>query len=225
MNTQKINRKHCIIVFILLLAYFLFVRGSNVYAQDNNIASVTLPVQQIFEAINGDKVDSKFYYRLIPLEPENPMPNGSTDNGYVFSLEGNENINTEPISFSSTGIYTYQMEQVIENKNSGYIYDEQVYHITIYINKTSEGLSAQVIVKNSNDYKVDVLEFTNAYDNSRDSDPSTPNSYNKSRGSDSSKSQNVKTGDFVNFAFWFLIFTLASSLVLITTKKKNKSNK
>lgn len=204
MSTQRIN-KLSIIVFILFLAY-LFGKSSNVYAQDNNTVSVTLPVQQIFEVANGEKVDSKFNYRLVSMEPENPMPIGSANTGYIFSLEGNESFDTEPISFSSTGTYTYQMEQVIEDQISGYTYDKEVYYITIYINNSSEGLSAQVIVKNSSDYKVDALKFTNTY-----SDPSKfiPQ-----------KVQNVKTGEFTNYIYMFFLFSLASIILLITTRKK-----
>gem|GEM_PF-5843972 len=41
------------------------------------------------------------------------MPSGSTQEGYQFSLKGNQSLEIGPVTYSHTGIYEYRLELVI----------------------------------------------------------------------------------------------------------------
>lgn len=156
------TKKH--LACLVLMVCFLLMAGVSVYAEE--IASVRLPVNQMF-FVTGSTLsdeDGIFAYELTAADAETPMPAGSTQEGYQFSLKGNQSLEIGPMTYFDTGIYEYRLELVISNEKTGYVYDKEVYFITVYVKNTqNDGPVAGVIAKNTAGNKVGSLDFKHTY--------------------------------------------------------------
>ncbi|MCL2814959.1 MAG: LPXTG cell wall anchor domain-containing protein [Oscillospiraceae bacterium] len=133
----------------------LIVSVPAVYAGDN---SVMLPIKQ--SCASPVLADETFTYRLRPLNPDNPMPPGSTSAGYTFTMTGNKEISVGPLTFVRQDVFRYEVYQLAETKKHGYIYDRRVYTIEIY---ADESFNITKIVKNESGAKESGIAFENAY--------------------------------------------------------------
>jgi len=101
-----------------------------------------------------------FTYVLEPREYDNPMPAGSTEKGFTFSMIGNS---TTQLIFSENireGFYIYDLYQVRNEKNINVIYDQRVYRLELVIDKGGE---ATLIVFSKEGLKVDEIKFENDF--------------------------------------------------------------
>jgi len=73
---------------------------------------VKITVNQVFAA-----PDDAFTYRLKPLEKSNPMPVGSTSEGYTFTITGTGSAEIKLPGYSQQGLYRYELFQVMARKN------------------------------------------------------------------------------------------------------------
>lgn len=128
-------------------------------------ASATLWVEQVFQnETNAADINSSFPYEFIPEHADTPMPSGSLSGSYSFTVDGSGTAKVGPITFTAPGCYSYTLrrsDSAISEKN--YIYDKQVYALTIYVIRTGSGLTAQTIVKKGTGSKTDQLKFVNSY--------------------------------------------------------------
>ena len=75
-------------VRIILLAMFLFLSIQiPAYAADTD-TTVKIPVKQVFNSQNKDASD-EFMYALITDQSDAPMPDGSSNQRYVWNMKGN----------------------------------------------------------------------------------------------------------------------------------------
>lgn len=163
---QKGKKKWTAVSCILLACLFVVLMAQTVYAAPANHL-VTLTVKQVLtQAESANQVDA-FCYRLTAKHTGNPMPAGSTDGIYTFTITGTDTVKIGPISFSNSGTYLYELAQHIESPKPGYRYDKQVYTISVYV---STDLEPTVNIKNISGEKVDPPQFDNAY-NPLASDP------------------------------------------------------
>jgi len=161
-NPRVVGRWALRVVAVLFAALFIAAPITTVYAAD---APVTFDVKQTFTTISPG-VNSTFTYRLMPIVATNPMPAGSSAvTGFTFNLTGTA---TRPITivFPETGTFRYELYQVIDVEMPGYVYDEKLLILEVYVlhdPSTPNTPYTKLIVRNKDQTKVDSIEFVNSY--------------------------------------------------------------
>lgn len=188
-----------------LLFSFLSFPVNQVFAAPD-MAEVPLTVKQSFVVKNPAKeMDFTGTYEFCTTDEETPMPEGTKDGIYSFSLNGEQTETTIDLQYLHAGVYHYQLDQTTAEKK-GYQYDKSCYDITVYVKNGENGeLIPQVVAKKGEGEKSGELEFLNSYQGkkpgtSAPSDPSKPN-------------KPVKTGDTTHIMAYVGI--AAGSLFLI----------
>lgn len=194
-----------IIALAALLFSFLSFSVSQVFAA-SDMAEVPLTVKQSFVVKNPAKeMDFTGTYEFCTTDEEAPMPEGTKEGIYSFSLNGEQAETTIDLQYLHAGVYHYQLEQTTAEKK-GYQYDKSCYDIMVYVKNGDNGeLISQVVAKNEDGEKCGELEFLNSYQGKKPgafapSDPSKPN-------------KPVKTGDTTHIMVYVGI--AAGSLFLI----------
>ncbi|WP_312429031.1 Spy0128 family protein [Lacrimispora sp.] len=162
-SNNKVQNKwitvRCLLLFCLLVIGFPL----NVHAEANPVA-VTLYVEQVFiKNSSASDVNHVFSYDLISLDTGNPMPQGSLNSIYSFTAAGTGVKDIDPITFSNTGIYRYEIKGNQSVPARGYSYDSQVYSVTVYVKQTGANLSAEIVVNKSDGSKAGSIRFENTY--------------------------------------------------------------
>ena len=191
-----------------LLFSFLSFPVSQVFAA-SDMAEVPLAVKQSFVVKNPAKeMDFTGTYEFYTTDEEAPMPEGTKDGIYSFSLNGEQAETTIDLQYLHVGVYHYQLEQTTAEKK-GYQYDKSCYDITVYVENGEKGkLIAQVVAEKEDGKKCGELEFQNSYQGNppESSEPSNP-----AKPNDPSKP--VKTGDTTPVMAYVLL--AAEALLLI----------
>jgi pilin isopeptide linkage protein len=104
--------------------------------------------------------EAVFKYKLTPLDPSNPMPSGSTPEGYVFTITGNNSVEIGSLRYDRQDIYRYRLYQVIEAEKPGYTYDKRTYIIEVHVDET---LNVVLVVINVDGTKAVSIKFENGY--------------------------------------------------------------
>lgn len=147
---------------VLLVCLLACIATAKVSAA-NESASVSLPVEQTYTKVGTD-IEAKgvFAYILTPNQAGNPMPAGSVDNQYNFTLEGDESKNLDALTFTEEGIYEYTLKQVVGTAK-GYRYDTTVYTIWIQVVNVNGELVAQTLLPIGDGSKHEKIIFNNGY--------------------------------------------------------------
>lgn len=127
--------------------------------------SVTLPVEQVFHNEgNAADISTVFPYELIAENADTPMPSGSLSGSYAFTMDGSAAAELGPFLFTAPGDYRYSLRQSASAAGEkGYLYDEQVYSITIYVMRSGSGFTTQTIAEKEDGSKTDTIRFENSY--------------------------------------------------------------
>ena len=158
MNTKlKKQLKNVFCALMVLTAVLISVMP--VYAQTMK-TPVSITVEQIFAASSATD-EATFAYRLTPYDPGNPMPAGSTDEGYIFTITGNDNKNIGPLEYGRQGIFRYELGKVISRDKPGYTHDARRYTIEVYVDNS---LNTAIVVLNEDGTKADAVTFAARYD-------------------------------------------------------------
>lgn len=203
------------IVSIVFLTMFLFMNTQiPVFAADTD-TTVKIPVEQVFNSKNTDASD-EFMYALITDQSDAPMPDGSSNQQYVWNMKGN--IAAEiTMNIRNAGQYHYKICQVTERKEN-YSYDDRNYDITVeaFYNADNQ-LKVITVVENQDGEKVSGISFKNSY---------TWQGKDKSGSmiSEISKSNSVKTGDDSPIMGYFTLL-LGSLISLIAMIRENQRKK
>lgn len=194
---------------ILTITLFVFVlfslTGFNAYASGNPIEVIIPVIQDFYIQSNSTHLSEPVgKYELYSGDSDSPMPKGSKNGRFEFSIVGS-NTSTE-INFLSSraGVYNYTLKQITEDAEQ-YTYDRTVYAITLYIENTPDGqFSSQIVVENGDGGKCAEIRFENYYKN------------------DSGSAQFPATGDSSNILFWGLLcfFSFVGVIVLAITRRK-----
>lgn len=156
---KKIQGKEFLLGLLLVCLLAQAFPGT-AYAASNDI---TLMVEQVFTQPEGSAAEAGFTYTLTAKQPGNPMPDGSTGDLYAFDVKGTDTAMIDPITYHTTGTYSYELQQTVTSVQTGYTYDMQVYTVTVYVTNASGGLQADVIIENGNRLKVSGMKFENQY--------------------------------------------------------------
>jgi len=152
-KNKTVARVITVLITILLAAASATMSA---HAADNPLK---ITVEQIV-VTSSVSAEIAFNYRLKPLEPDNPMPSGSTKDGYTFTVTGNRSTEIGPLRYSRAGVYRYELSQLIGTKKPGYTYDYRVYEIEAHVDAV---LKVRLVVKNTNGTKANKIEFENRY--------------------------------------------------------------
>lgn len=204
------------IVSIVLLTMFLFMSTQiPVFAADTD-TTVKIPVEQVFNSKNTDASD-EFMYALITDQSGAPMPDGSSNQQYVWNMKGN--IAAEiTMNIRNAGQYHYKICQITQQKEN-YSYDERNYDITVeaFYNADNQ-LKVITVVENQDGEKVSGISFKISY-TWQGKDKS-----GLSLISEISKSNSVKTGDDSPIMGYFTLL-LGSLICLIAMIRENQRKK
>jgi pilin isopeptide linkage protein/LPXTG-motif cell wall-anchored protein len=159
---QKIKGKGVLCVIMALAVMWIAFAPAAAYAD----GSIAFTVEQVFTTSSA-QADSTFTYRLRPQEPGNPMPAGSTADGYTFTISGTNNAEIVITGFSRPGVFRYDLLQVIDTAKAKYTYDRQVYTIVVHVDAS---LGVKIIKINGEGAKTEHIRFENSYSSS----PSNP---------------------------------------------------
>lgn len=125
---------------------------------------VTLEIGQVFTQPSGSTAADTFTYTLTALQPGNPMPDGSSGDTCTITITGTDTGIVGPVTYSTVGIYRYEIKQTVASARTGYTYDMQVYRVEVYTTNTADGLQADVVIYNGNGLKVLAITYENAYE-------------------------------------------------------------
>lgn len=117
-------KKTAVILVTMLL--FLSVQIST-FASDNR-TTVKIPVSQTFDS-EAEEVADEFSYIMTTDQSDAPMPAGSRNMQYSWTME--KNAATEIIlNVKTAGQYHYNIYQTTEKKDD-YKYDQNRYYVTV----------------------------------------------------------------------------------------------
>jgi len=176
---QKNRVRQMLEIWICALVICLGVVLPSVNVRATDVAQVSFSVRQILDikGIEAQEDVQEFIYVLEDMENKNPLPQGSEDNQYLFSLKGNQSIQLETLAFTQAGEYHYQL-RLKENKiDPAFTCDEEIYEITVYVTERMGELRAYVMAVNTAGLKNEELIFTHSYEQTEPTqpDPVKPN--------------------------------------------------
>ena len=143
-----------------LIALLISMTASLAVAEST---TVSLPVRQSFTS-NVSDADDTFSYVLTAITKNAPMPDGSVDGKYTFTLSGSVS-QTLRLSAQQQGYYEYTLRQVVSEEKQSYTYDTTTYRIGVSIRdgEGADGLTFIVVLEKNDGTKTDELRFANAY--------------------------------------------------------------
>ncbi|MGX8773526.1 MAG: Spy0128 family protein [Bacillota bacterium] len=131
---------------------------------------VSLPYQQTFTNNSSEaSVADTFDYQITAADASSPMPEGSSNGAYVFSLKGNTSgsLNLD-IPFKKPGYYHYTVKSKVDKPKKGYTYSSKTYTVMIMVVNGSDGLETGAItIKDAKSTKYDRLVFKTKYHKKR----------------------------------------------------------
>ena len=150
-----------VLLALVLVGVAAFALPASVSAMD-----VSVPYKQTFTNDSSKTgVADTFEYRLTAADAKSPLPAGSSDGSYDFSLTGNTSGDLAlDFAFEKPGYYNYKVKSHVTSKKKGYTYDSQTYSVMIMVVNGADGLeNAAVIIQDPELAKYDSLAFTTRY--------------------------------------------------------------
>ena len=123
-----------------------------------NYVSAAAPKVTVYQTVNN--LDESFSYILKALHAGNPMPTGSTGEGYLFTIKGTHSVAIELPEFTNEGNFRYEVSQQIGTEKLNITYDRRIYTIEVIVD---ELLYVNVIVLDKDGNKVQRIEFINTF--------------------------------------------------------------
>lgn len=205
-----------------LLVAVILLLGLQTAAYAESVTA-RLPVEQTFST-NLTGVDNTFRYVLRADEPGAPMPNGSVNGEYAFTLRGNTSIELQ-FNASQAGTYHYTLAQDVSGAEEWYEYDRRQYTVMLEVYLDSDNrLSTVLLIYNPAGEKVESVVFSNRY--AQPASPTSPTSPT-SPISPPSVGGSVQTGDENNLPFYLAMMAasaLGMILLLVWARKKGKNS-
>jgi len=149
----RIKGKKAMCALAMLVMILITLAPLAAYAADNPIR---ITVSQVCA-----NPDDTFTYILKPLDEFCPMPQGSTSEGYTFSITGTDRVEIKLSDYSQQGLYRYEMYQIIGAGMQGCTYDTCVYLIEIHVGMD---LGSEVVLLNQSGEKEMGIMFENGFD-------------------------------------------------------------
>lgn len=203
-------------------------------------ADASIRVKQTFTYDAAQtKPEDTFQYVLHPQDASDPMPEGTAADGdYTFAVSGTTEVNLPSIHFERTGIYTYEISQLIPEEKGNYTYDTEKFTVQVVVkNAENGGLTAELwLPLNAAGQKEEAISFANSYtapvtpggedqkpDQIKKPDSKKDTGKTTSTGkTNPGQTHRVKTGDTGETAIWTMTAALALGAVFILVIRRKR---
>ena len=177
---QKSRLRQKFIIWLYIIIACLGISSLQVDVMAANDNQVTLLVIQTLDTkgIILTEDEQILEYILEAIDGNAPLPQGSEDNRYRFSLQGNQSISLETLTFTAVGEHHYQLRLSDNKANTTFIHNQESYDITIYVTEDTNGLRASMVAVNSAGFKSPELSFTHSRKETSNTQPA-PTSDNR----------------------------------------------
>jgi len=153
------------ILMIVCLVGIIMIRPAYAGSKGN----LTLTVAQTFDAVGKKPTPNDvFTYQLKPDNASFPMPEGSNDQSYTFSLEGTNSLDILFEGFVEPGTYTYTLDN-ITGPRPDYTSSRTVYSLEIWVTRELDTL---LIAYAEDGLKAGSITFDHSYDSGKQTPPS-----------------------------------------------------
>ena len=209
------------IMVVSLSAVPVFAEPQPMHGANNPFS---IKIEQVLTA-PADMEDATFTYVLTPEDPKAPMPEGSTEDGYEFSITGNGSRYIGLFDYKKQGVFKYELRKVTESERPGFVHQRRKYDIEVYVDKE---LAAGVVALNEDGSKAEYIIFASSYEiMSEEADPIAPAYPKPPSVSDKPKNQQVirpdspakpavssfKTGDDSNPALYRAMLAVSGATI------------
>lgn len=130
------------------------------------------PIEKVVDEKSGTAPeDSVFTFRMTPQDPSDPMPDNKeashdpTTGALTMNIKGPGSYEFGWMYFDETHCgktFVYTVEE-IDNGESGYSYDRNIYKLTIKVVQSEDGIALQTFITDESG-EVSGMKFTNIYE-------------------------------------------------------------
>ena len=166
-----------------------------------------------------------FVYELSPLEAGIPMPDGTVENVYRLTIEGNKSVETDELVFYHAGIYKYKLMTSELSDTDGYECDEREYTVEVYVRNMEDGqlTAPEFIIRNQSGSKSEALVFSYELKDA-EGEPSGPTEPPESTVPSTSETGDgggtVITGQDIRRIFSVATVSVAAFFILLIAKRR-----
>ena len=144
---------------------------TNVYKP--NPVKVDPPVEKV--VVGSPENPSTFTFRLKTLNPNNPMPQGSSNGVKTVTITGAGETEFGEFEFTEEGTYVYEISEEV-GSDSNYAYDASTYTITYTVTDDNGQLVVDTMVVKDDGTQIPVATFVNTYTEPKKPTPPTSDS-------------------------------------------------
>lgn len=144
---------------------------TNVYKP--NPVKVDPPVEKV--VVGSPENPSTFTFRLKTLNPNNPMPQGSSNGVKAVTITGAGETEFGEFEFTEEGTYVYEISEEV-GSDSNYAYDASTYTITYTVTDDNGQLVVDTMVVKDDGTQIPVATFVNTYTEPKKPTPPTSDS-------------------------------------------------
>ena len=144
---------------------------TNVYKP--NPVKVDPPVEKV--VVGSPENPSTFTFRLKTLNPNNPMPQGSSNGVKAVTITGAGETEFGEFEFTEEGTYVYEISEEV-GSDSNYAYDASTYTITYTVTDDNGQLVVDTMVVKDDGTQIPVATFVNTYTELKKPTPPTSDS-------------------------------------------------
>ena len=190
------------------------------------------PLEKVVDEKSGTAPkDSVFTFRMTPQDPSAPMPDNKeashdpSTGALTMNIKGPGSYEFGWMYYNETHCgqtFVYTVKE-IDNGESGYSYDRNIYKLTIKVVPAEDGIALQTFITDESG-EVDGMKFTNTYEEKEDEpekEDDTPDKHHRHRKDRSG----AKTGDETNITLWVSIVGASLVLLLALLFLKRKSSR
>ncbi|MCL2491525.1 MAG: hypothetical protein FWE87_02095 [Coriobacteriia bacterium] len=200
------------VVFFLIVMIINTCLIGSITTTDAQAQTVDAPILLIKQVLDYPEQkppqDRNFDYILIPEDASYPLPDGSTAQGLLFSIEGNDEMSIGPLAFDGPGVYSYQIKHLSRQRSDCFC-DQRIYTVEFWV---ARDMDVSIITYGADGLKVDEIYFTHHFLEGTDSGDADPPLVGASTVSATSTAP--KTGDSFPYE-WVLMLLGGSTCVLI----------
>ena len=131
------------------------------------------PVEKV--VVGSPENPSTFTFRLKTLNPNNPMPQGSSNGVKAVTITGAGETEFGEFEFTEEGTYVYEISEEV-GSDSNYAYDASTYTITYTVTDDNGQLVVDTMVVKDDGTQIPVATFVNTYTEPKKPTPPTSDS-------------------------------------------------
>ncbi|NLW52834.1 MAG: hypothetical protein GXY87_05680 [Tissierellia bacterium] len=166
--------------------------------------------------------DEDYTIVLKADNPEYPMPEGSVDESYNMTIQGEGSKELPEINFSSVGVYTYTISQ-LAGVNELASYDDKVYNLVVFVTNAKNGSGLEITVNLyllGEKEKQDELLFLNNYEKEPSQEVEIPEPEDKPKEEAEDRFEETATSA-IGLSLFALVGMVGVGTVVTKKKKEN----